>query len=103
MMMSETTERPAAHIGSDMIRAAKATDTPALVRMGGAFFDATPLGSMFEFSADSLERFLESSLQSDRQAIMVAEVGGDVVGAIAGLVFPMFMNDSILVCQELFW
>lgn len=80
-----------------MIRLAEENDLPILLRMGKAFFDASGYNKETEFNEldtrEMLKKLIEAgSLLTDGKS-----------GMIGFLVFPIFMNNSHLIAQELFW
>ena len=80
-----------------MIRPAEENDLPILLRMGKAFFDASGYNKETEFNEldteEMLKKLIEAgSLLTDGES-----------GMIGFLVFPIFMNNSHLIAQELFW
>lgn len=79
-------------------------DASAIARMGKAFFDFTPvLDKHVGYDKDSLLGFAEMAQESRSVAMFVAEVDGEVVGAVAGICYPHFLNNNRVVAQELFW
>lgn len=80
-----------------MIRRAVIEDIPVMLGMGKAFFDASGYNKETEFNElDTVEMFKRlidaDSLLTDGKN-----------GMIGFLVFPIFMNNSYLIAQELFW
>ena len=80
-----------------MIRLATEKDLPELLRMGESFFDASGYGDLTTFNKEDTEALLvklinEGWLLTDGQSTLLGFV-----------VFPMFMNNSTIVAQELFW
>lgn len=79
------------------IRPANIKDIPELLRMGESFFNASGYGEITTFnrmdSEDLLLKLIEAdTILTDGKTCMLAYV-----------VFPMFMNSSYKVAQELFW
>lgn len=82
-------------------RPAEPSDAQALARMGKRFFDGTPLSKFTVFDPYSLMKLAASV--TDSMQVFVLEVGGEVVGAVAGVVYPLLFNSEYIVGQELFW
>lgn len=80
-----------------MIRLATLEDMPELLRMGKAFFDVSGYGELTEFSAQDTEIVLISLIEQE------SLLTDGKSGMIGFLVFPMFMNSSYTLSQELFW
>ena len=80
-----------------MIRLAILDDMPELLRMGKAFFDVSGYGKLTEFNAQDTELVLISLIERD------SLLTDGESGMIGFLVFPMFMNSSYTLSQELFW
>lgn len=80
-----------------MIRLATLDDMPELLRMGKAFFDVSGYGKLTEFNAQDTEIVLLSLIEQD------SLLTDGESGMIGFLVFPMFMNSSYTLSQELFW
>ena len=80
-----------------MIRLAILDDMPELLRMGKAFFDVSGYGKLTDFNAQDTELILISLIEQDS---LLTDGKGGMIGF---LVFPMFMNSSYTLSQELFW
>lgn len=80
-----------------MIRLAKVDDMKQLLRMGKAFFDVSGYGQITDFSYSDTEIVLLSLIE--QESLLIDGSGG----MIGFLVFPMFMNSSYKLSQELFW
>lgn len=86
-----------------MIRPANEMDIPALLRMGHYFFDEAMWGDITEYDPGSMERTLHHLIDSASGILLVAEVGGVVVGMAGALLYPHYFNTDSLTGQELFW
>lgn len=80
-----------------MIRLATLEDMPALLRMGKSFFDASGYGGLTTFDHDDTSDLLSRLIDAET---LVTDGKGAMLGFV---VFPMFMNSSTVVAQELFW
>ena len=85
-----------------IIRRAIITDEPDLVRMGRAFWAETPLSDFSVFSPEYLVNFIRGASIEPSASIWVADDGGKIVGAVAGMIYPLFFSGD-LVAQEIFW
>ena len=80
-----------------MFRLATYEDMPELLRMGELFFNASGYSDITTFNKSDSENLLIQLI--DSESILT-----DGKHAMLGyLVFPIFMNASCLVAQELFW
>ena len=80
-----------------MIRLAENKDIPLMLEMGQRFFDASGYGSETEFNAEDTEQLFIKLM--DAHSLLTDGEGG----MIGFVVFPMFMNTSHVIAQELFW
>ena len=80
-----------------MIRLAENKDIPLMLAMGQRFFDASGYGSETEFNAEDTEQLFTKLM--DAHSLLTDGEGG----MIGFVVFPMFMNTSHVIAQELFW
>ncbi len=85
-----------------MIRPASINDIPRLVEMGRLFFDETAIAAFATFAGESCSRTLNELIDGENGAVFVAEEN-EVVGAIGGMVYPLFFNVDHLTGQEFFW
>jgi len=80
-----------------MIRLAKAEDMPQLLRMGEDFFNTSGYGDLTSFNKSDAEATLSSLIESES---LLTDGKNTMLGY---LIFPLFMNTSTSVAQELFW
>ena len=80
-----------------MIRLAEHKDIPLMLAMGQRFFDASGYGSETEFNAEDTEQLFIKLIESHT---LLTDGDGGMIGFV---VFPMFMNTSHVIAQELFW
>lgn len=85
-----------------IVRRSIITDEPDLVRMGQSFWSETPLSAYSVFNPECLIDFIRAASMTETASIWVAEDGGKVIGAVGGIVYPLFFSGD-LVAQELFW
>lgn len=87
-----------------MIRYATHNDIPALTALVLGFFSNGELdGTGLECDQDTIEFFVQDNIDLDDRAVMVAEINGEIIGAIAGGVTPWMFNADILTLMELGW
>jgi len=84
-------------VGVQMIRLATLEDMAELLRMGEAFFNASGYADFTTFDKKDTTTLVtklidEGWLLTDGKSAMIGFV-----------VFPMFMNSSTIISQELFW
>ena len=80
-----------------MIRLATVDDITELLRMSESFFNASGYGKVTTFNREDSKSVLLSLIE--QETILTDGLGG----MIGFLVFPMFMNTSYMLSQELFW
>ena len=85
-----------------MIRKAIEDDILSIAHLGRAFVEAAWEG-VAEYNVMNTIEWLEEFILLPHTALFVAEVEGEIVGMIAGIVFPFYFNKSHLNAQELFW
>lgn len=80
-----------------MIRLAVDEDMTELLRMSESFFDASGYSDLTDFNKDDSQIVLEKLIDDD----LLLTDGKNVMFGF--LVFPILMNASTLIAQELFW
>lgn len=87
-----------------MIRHATHDDIPALTALVLGFFANGELsGTGLTCDPDTIEFFVQDNIDLDERAVMVAEINGEIIGAIAGGVAPWMFNANIMTLMELGW
>ena len=87
-----------------MIRPATHADTPRILEFGEQFhlyggFAARGL----RFDPESLAQFCAGLSSSDVAVLLVAEKDGAVIGTVAGVISPWFLDNSQTVAMETWW
>jgi GNAT superfamily N-acetyltransferase len=85
------------------VRTATVEDLPRYMDLAKAFVATTPVNHLIPFDRDSTAAFVESALDNENMAVLVAEEDDKIVGITAAIVYPMYFNPSKLVAQELWW
>lgn len=85
-----------------MIRRATEKDITKIAVLGHAFVNAAWDGVAKYDVMDTID-WLEEFIKWDHNVVFVGEVEGEVVGMIAGLVFPFYFNKAHPNAQEMFW
>lgn len=80
-----------------MIRPAVSGDMPELLRMGELFFNASGYNEMTDINLNDVELLLRKLIDA---GTLITDGKGGMIGFV---IFPLFMNASYLVSQELFW
>jgi len=80
-----------------MIRLATIEDMPEILRMGENFFNASGYGELTTFNKDDTRNLVERLIET---GTLLTDGKSTILGFI---VFPIFMNVSYLMAQELFW
>lgn len=82
---------------TELTRLAVLSDMDVLLKMGAEFFDASGYSDITTFNKDDLEVLM-------KELISLGTLLINNRGAMLGfVVYPLFMNKSHLVSQELFW
>jgi GNAT superfamily N-acetyltransferase len=84
-----------------VIRVATTEDFAPLLTMGREFYDASGYSDLVGFDRESLVRTFEQLMQNG--GLFVAEVNGEVVGMVGGMVYPFYFDADHLTGQEVFW
>lgn len=71
-----------------MIRPANESDIPKLLRLGHIFFDEAGWGDVAEYDPASMECTMEHLIDSHKGILLVAEIGGSIVGMAGALLYP---------------
>ena len=82
---------------AQLVRHAKLSDMPELLRMGEEFFNASGYCDITKFNKDDTESLMISLIES---RTLLTDGESSMLGFV---VFPLFFNSSHLVSQELFW
>ena len=87
-----------------MVRAATKDDIPALVSMGLGFHSQADLNSVgLGYDAVSLEKYCHFLLGLEVAEIFLAEVDGEIVGSISGIIHPWFLDYGETMAIEQWW
>lgn len=85
------------------VRPATAKDVPALVAYGEAFAPLSKLSTHVTYDAASVTETLTALVESPAGIVLVADTGTQVVGAIVGILTPLYYNKAVLLAQETAW
>lgn len=80
-----------------MIRLATKQDIPEMLRMGESFFDASGYSDLTTFNKEDTESLFIKLIDD---GWLLTDGKSTFLGIV---VFPLFMNNSTIVAQELFW
>ena len=80
-----------------MIRLATQEDIPELLRMSESFFNASGYAELTTFDESDSESTLNNLIE---KGWLLTDGNHAMLGFV---VFPMFMNSSTIIAQELFW
>lgn len=86
-----------------MIRDATLDDIPQITKLGELFHSEAGCADIFEYNHQDTAKTLESLITGENGILLVAEVGGEVVGMCGGLAYPLYCNFAHKTGQELFW
>ena len=87
------------------VRAADASDVPALCVLGRLFYGASQYAEFVEWDAASFETTARALINGSvpGRAFVFDDADGAVVGMAAFVIAPFFFNLSALFAQETFW
>jgi ribosomal protein S18 acetylase RimI-like enzyme len=80
-----------------MIRLAKKDEMQNLLRMGESFFHASGYGAITEFNRRDTEKLIVNLIEL---GTLLTDGKNGMIGFV---IYPLFMNNSTLMSQELFW
>lgn len=83
------------------VRPATAEDVPRLAEMGRGFFAFSAFGEFAEYDPASAARSIEAMRSTG--CALVATDDGVIVGALLGLLAPLWFDDSALIASEMAW
>ena len=86
-----------------MIREITIDDMPRLAEMGRDFYKYAIADKGLEFSPSDFIRYSTFLMESPIANILMLEVEGKVVGTIAGIISPWFMDFSQSILSEQWW
>ncbi len=82
------------------IRGATLEDVDQIAKIGLEFADEYP---SLEGNLESIKLSTEEILEAPYSAALVADMDGEIVGAIGGVISPSIYNREILQFQEVMW
>ncbi len=85
-----------------MIRPATKADLAAIVHMGETFYGVAKYGEFAKWDEFSFADFVVRMIESDNGILVVLDIDGPV-GMACAVIHPMFCNQRLRHCQELFW
>ena len=86
-----------------IIRKAKLEDLEVYNELLKDFHKASPMDGVVAFSPEGCLQFLHASVTNESVLLLVAEIGGEIVGVTSAVLYPMYFNPDALVAQELWW
>lgn len=87
-----------------LVRLSTHEDMPEIIAMGRQFHVLSGMKDVSEFDPASLEKTVSAMLNGQVNGfVLVAELGDELVGMTAGIIYPLYFNLSLTGCQELFW
>jgi GNAT superfamily N-acetyltransferase len=85
------------------VRPAEPDDLPALMRMAEQFHTASPCAAYIPFCPASMADTFHRLAVGETSCLLVGDVGGEVLGMIAGVASPHYVNAAHTTTHELFW
>ena len=86
-----------------MIRPAVTADIPRCVEMGRQFFAESGFEAETSLDPESFRATLEHLIGNADGALLVADLGGALIGMAGALAYPHYFNVASKAAQELFW
>ena len=87
-----------------MIRPATRDDLSALSAWAADFYEYAKLADLkLTFDPAGFERYVSGLLDAPYVCVLLAEAKGRVVGSIAGVLAPWFLDPSRAIVSELWW
>ena len=86
-----------------MIREMTIEDVPRVAEMAKDFHQYAIADKGLEFSPSDFVRYSTFLMESSIANILILEIEEKVIGTIAGIISPWFMNFSQLILTELWW
>ena len=83
------------------IRQATATDVDAMLALGAGFFDFSQFAQFVPFDPAGARASIAAAV--DTGIAFVAEIDGRIIGAIMGILCPIWFNPSARLAAELGW
>ncbi len=83
------------------IRLATNEDIPRIVEMGAVLTAQSSYVGIVDYDKDSAAQTVSEFIESDAAVVLVCEPDGMVVGVVAALVFPLYLNRAHMTAQEL--
>lgn len=75
---------------------------PKLLEMARNFHEHAGLIDL-GFDQASMQATLTRLIDDPHQVLLVAEHDGSITGMVAGVLYPAYFNQSVLMAQEVFW
>ena len=85
------------------IRFASMDDVPSIVDMGRRFVSVAGFDDLVGYDEQSTTNTVTNLISSDFGAVIVAEDNGNLVGMVAGMLYPYYFNTDHITGQEMFW
>lgn len=87
------------------VRKASETDLPKIVEMGLAFYNDTQHSAHEPYNSEAVKNVSKWLLEDEKRGIvLVAHTDeGEVIGATAGMLYPLWMAPNHITGQEMFW
>ena len=86
-----------------MIREAILSDIPRIVEMSVGFYNTAVKDKGLGFSPIDLYKYTESLIRNEIGGVFVLEIDDKLVGSIAGIITPWFMDFSTRLVMEQWW
>ncbi len=84
-----------------MIREAVESDIPRIVEMGARLTAQSSYVGIVDYDSNSAALTVKELIESDNGTVLVYEHEGTVVGVVAAIIFPFYLNRNHMTAQEL--
>ncbi|MDR0250198.1 MAG: GNAT family N-acetyltransferase [Burkholderiales bacterium] len=85
------------------IRRATVDDIPVIADGAARFVSQSPFAPFAQFSKDAFTPVARWLIEGESSVAFVAEVNGEVVGAIVGMLAPLWFSPSVILGSEIGW
>ena len=85
------------------VRPLTEADVPAYVELAADFHAACPVSDLIPFDPAGTHDFLLASLDNPAMGVWLSEIGGEIVGICAAVIYPMYFSPTNVAAQELWW
>jgi len=86
-----------------MIRDARVSDIPALIRLGALFHGEINIADIAPYDPESCIRILQGHIDNPLACVLVSEAEGRIIGVIGGCIVPIWWNFNLQAAQQMYY